>query len=295
MALFESDFIALIFLAVIGVGLYLTNKILSLFLNKAPSVSVATRIKVTFVFRIVSFAILIYLIIEGFPIFEQIPPTYTAILTGSISTALAFASSGIFSNLVSGLALISIRPFEVGDVVKINQDLGVVRSIRLTKVVIETFDNIKVVKSNSEIISSTIINHSANLGRIRKFVNFKDKIHYAENLFPSMLEEEEEDENLLRELFTTFFKKNKNQKVHNYIWTMEIPYLGLFNRLDKIETVCKEYRKKFGFKPRYHIFKVGRDITLKFRIMTLKTRNIFDFQPRFANEMYKIIHEYVEV
>ena len=293
MALFETDFIALIFLGLIALALYIVNKITTFALDKSSTISVATEIKVLFILRIASFAIIIFVLIEGFPLFEQIDPTYTAILTGSISTAIAFASSGIFSNLVSGIALLMIRPFEIGDVVKINQDQGVVRSIRLTKVVIETFDNIRVVKANSEIISANIINYSMNLGRIRKFVDFKDKIHYAEELFPSMLAgEEEEDEKSLRNLFTTIFKLNKTQKVHNYIWTMEMPYKGFLHKIDQIETLCKEYREVFGFKPRYHVNGVGRDISVKFRIMTTETAKIFNDQPEFANDLYKIIHRH---
>ncbi|TFF96351.1 MAG: mechanosensitive ion channel [Promethearchaeota archaeon] len=293
MALFETDFIALIFLGLIALALYIVNKITTFALDKSSTISVATEIKMLFILRIASFAIIIFILIEGFPLFEQIDPTYTAILTGSISTAIAFASSGIFSNLVSGIALLMIRPFEIGDVVKINQDQGVVRSIRLTKVVIETFDNIRVVKANSEIISANIINYSMNLGRIRKFVDFKDKIHYAEELFPSMLAgEEEEDEKSLRNLFTTIFKLNKTQKVHNYIWTMEMPYKGFLHKIDQIETLCKEYREVFGFKPRYHVNGVGRDISVKFRIMTTETAKIFNDQPEFANDLYKIIHRH---
>jgi small-conductance mechanosensitive channel len=294
MALFESNFIAIIVIVIIGLALFIVNKFLNFVLNKTTSISVPTKIKAQFIFRLIIFAIIIYLILEGFPIFEEIDPTYTAILTGAVSTALAFASSGIFSNLVSGITLILIRPFEIGDVIKINQDQGVVRSIRLTRVVIETFDNIKVVKSNSEIISSNIINFSISLRKIRNFVQFKDEIHYAENLFPSMLEEVEEDEKTLRDIFNSLFKSNRIQKVHNYIWSMELPYKGFFNKIDKIETLCKEYRKKFRFKPRYHVSGVGRDISLKFRILTYNTAALFEYQPEFANDLYNIIHEHEE-
>lgn len=155
---------------------------------------------------------------------------------------------------------------------------------------IETFDNIKVVKSNSEILSSKIINFTINLRKMRNFLQFKDEIHYAEKLFPSILDEVEEDEKTLRNVFSSLFKSNQIQKVHNYIWTMELPYKGFFSKLDKIETLCKEYRKNFRFKPRYHVSGVGRDITMKFRILTFDTAALFQYQPKFANKLYEIIH-----
>ena len=294
MALFDSDIIALVVVGLVGLGVYVINKLLGVGLKRLKSLQIGTKTKIQFVYRIFTIAVLVYFIVEGFPLFGQIDPTYTTILTGAISTALAFASSGIFSNLVSGIALILIKPFEIGDVIKINEDLGVVRSIRLTRVVIETFDNIKVVKSNSEIISSNIVNFSMDITKIRKFVDFKDTVHYAEKLFPSMLDEVESDEESLKQIFNIVFKPKKKQKLHNYIWTMELPYKGFLVKIDQIETLCKGYKDKFGFEPRFHVSNIGRDITLRFRIMTYDTAKIFNKQPEFAHDLYEIIHQIKE-
>jgi len=73
---------------------------------------------------------------------------------------------------------------------------------------------------------------------------------------------------------------------------MEMPYKGFLHKIDQIETLCKEYREVFGFKPRYHVNGVGRDISVKFRIMTTETAKIFNDQPEFANDLYKIIHRH---
>ncbi|MFX1257513.1 MAG: hypothetical protein ACFFAN_06625, partial [Promethearchaeota archaeon] len=60
------------------------NKIMSSILKKIEKVSVKVENKVSFILNLISVIIVVYLIIEGFPLFEQIDPTYAAILTGAI-------------------------------------------------------------------------------------------------------------------------------------------------------------------------------------------------------------------
>lgn len=290
MALFENDILALVVLAVVAAGLYLISKVLNFIMRRTEKISVANKIKILFIYRIASFILIIFLIMEGFPVFGQIDPEYTAILTGSISTAIAFASSGVFTNLVAGLALLLMRPFEIGDLIKVDGQMGVVRNIKLTKMVMETFDNVKIVMANSDIISNNITNYTLDLDKTKEFVKLKDKIHYAENLFPSMISEvEEEDENLVKNMITTIFKRRSQTKVHNFIFNMEVEYEQLLIKLDRIESLCKNYKEIFKFKPRYHVRNVGRDLSLKFRILSPSTKALFEHQPEFVNKLYKII------
>ncbi|MHA2475220.1 MAG: mechanosensitive ion channel domain-containing protein, partial [Promethearchaeota archaeon] len=93
----------------------------------------------------------VYFLIEGFPSFTQIPAEYSVIITGAVSTVIAFATSEVFSNFISGLLIWIIDPFNIGDVVKIQGHKGVVKSITLTRVAIETFDRIIVELSNSDV------------------------------------------------------------------------------------------------------------------------------------------------
>ena len=129
MAIFNSDFEAAVYIILIGIVLYILNKMISVVLSKIKRVSAKQENKIGFILSLISFIIIVYLIIEGFPSFEMIDPTYSAILTGAISTALAFASRGIFSNIVSGIILMIISPADVGDVVKIKGTKGIIRQI----------------------------------------------------------------------------------------------------------------------------------------------------------------------
>ncbi len=84
----------------------------------------------------------------------------TALLgaAGLVGVAVGFASQTSLSNLISGLFLISERPFEVGDVIKIGETTGVVLSIDLLSIKLRTFDNRFVRMPNEMIIKTEVVN-----------------------------------------------------------------------------------------------------------------------------------------
>ena len=122
--------------------LYFINRFISILFARLTRIPIARKNKLIFAFRILSILVLLYFIINGFPSFTTLPADYTAIVTGAISTALAFVFSGVFSNFIAGVLLWIVDPFDLGDVVKIGGHKGVVKSITLSKVVIETMDRI---------------------------------------------------------------------------------------------------------------------------------------------------------
>jgi small-conductance mechanosensitive channel len=75
---------------------------------------------------------------------------------GILSVALGFASQTSASNLISGLFLISERPFAVGDVITIGNTTGEVISIDLLSVKLRTFDNLFVRIPNESVIKSEV-------------------------------------------------------------------------------------------------------------------------------------------
>ena len=297
MALFSSDLEALIFLIIIGGIIYLAIKFISVLLEKIPKIPLKQRIIINFVLRIIFVFILVYFIIEGFPAISYVDPQYTAVLTGAISTAIAFASSGIFANLVGGIVLMIIRPFDVGDLIKIDQDKGIVRSIGLTKIVLETFDNILIEKSNAQIISTTIVNYTMKIGKKKNFKDFKKKIlspqdkgiieagagYFYNNAF---IEEELKNAS---ELFST-----KNYPVlFNFTFRMAFPYKAFKKTIARVEDLCRLYQKNkiFRLKPRYDIINFSQNITVKFRILTFDSEKIFNHQPQFAQDIFNIISQ----
>ncbi len=79
---------------------------------------------------------------------------------GIAGIAIGFASQTSISNLISGLFLISEKPFAVGHVIQAGDTTGVVLSIDLMSVKIRTFDNQFVRIPNQELLNSKLTNVS---------------------------------------------------------------------------------------------------------------------------------------
>jgi len=84
----------------------------------------------------------------------------TALLgaAGVVGVAIGFASQTSFSNIISGVFLISEKPFAVGDVIKVGDTTGIILSIDLLSLKLRTFDNRFVRIPNETLIKSEVTN-----------------------------------------------------------------------------------------------------------------------------------------
>lgn len=79
---------------------------------------------------------------------------------GAAGLAIGFALQGTLSNIASGIVLLILRPFKVGDAVKIGGTLGVVDEIGLFTTEMHSFDNIGITIPNSRVWGDEIQNLS---------------------------------------------------------------------------------------------------------------------------------------
>ncbi|MBL7189468.1 MAG: mechanosensitive ion channel family protein, partial [Phycisphaerae bacterium] len=77
---------------------------------------------------------------------------------GIVGIAIGFASQTSVSNIISGLFLISERPFEVGDLIRVGDTTGTVMSVDLMSVKLKTFDNQFVRLPNETLIKAQVNN-----------------------------------------------------------------------------------------------------------------------------------------
>jgi small-conductance mechanosensitive channel len=77
---------------------------------------------------------------------------------GILGLAVGIASQASLSNVISGLFLVSEKPFAVGDVIRSGDKTGVVVSIDLLSVKIRTFDNLYIRIPNEKIVSGEVKN-----------------------------------------------------------------------------------------------------------------------------------------
>lgn len=77
---------------------------------------------------------------------------------GIAGIAIGFAAQTSLSNFISGLFLIWEKPFQVGDVVSVSGQKGVVDSIDLLSLTLRTFDNLSVRIPNETLVKTEVIN-----------------------------------------------------------------------------------------------------------------------------------------
>jgi small conductance mechanosensitive channel len=87
--------------------------------------------------------------------------TSFAAVIAAAGLAIGLALQGSLSNFASGILLIALRPFKVGDYVEVGGTSGTVEAIAVFATELLTPDNKKIFVPNSAITSGNIINYSA--------------------------------------------------------------------------------------------------------------------------------------
>ena len=93
---------------------------------------------------------------------QQVDFNLTAFITGLgiIGFTLGFALKDISENFIAGLMLLLQRPFELGDVIEIDDFRGRVTDVSLRATEIETLDGQNVILPNGLVYTSPIVNYS---------------------------------------------------------------------------------------------------------------------------------------
>ncbi|MBA3913894.1 MAG: mechanosensitive ion channel family protein [Acidobacteriales bacterium] len=90
--------------------------------------------------------------------------TFAALVAGA-GVAIGLAWSGLLGNFASGVFLVILQPFRVGDFVTIGGITGTVHEIGLFATSLDTPDNVRTIIGNGKIFADTIQNFSHNAYR----------------------------------------------------------------------------------------------------------------------------------
>ncbi|PWS28889.1 Ion channel protein [Pedobacter yonginense] len=101
----------------------------------------------------------IFLVLTVMPMIG-IQLTFLTVLIGGIGVAAGLALSGTLQNFASGVLILLLKPFIVGDNIIAQGQEGTVSSIQIFYTIVNTFDNRTVVIPNSKLSNEVIINIS---------------------------------------------------------------------------------------------------------------------------------------
>lgn len=109
-------------------------------------------------------------------------PQAVATGLGLTSLALGFALKDILSNFISGLLILVLRPFELGDQIIVGETEGNVERIELRATQLRTYDGRVVLVPNAEVFTSRIINNTAapiRRGSVALFIGYDSDLQKA--------------------------------------------------------------------------------------------------------------------
>ncbi|ADN02776.1 mechanosensitive ion channel family protein [Spirochaeta thermophila] len=138
------------------VGGFLALKLLSLFLRKVVLRKLSPHASMV-ITRIVYYSGLLLLILVVLQRLGVSPATLLG-AAGIAGIAVGFAAQTSMSNLISGIFLLSERPFSVGDLIKVGEFTGFVVSVDLLSVKVRTFDNRFVRIPSERLINQELVN-----------------------------------------------------------------------------------------------------------------------------------------
>jgi hypothetical protein len=162
-------------------------------------------------------------------------------------------------------------------------------------------DRIIVEISNSDVVSSIVLNYTIKLKSRKKYMHFKRQIRAPQDVGTARVdidvyseEIRKQEETDLKKFFTAFTEADQDI-IDTYNFKMRVPYAHFRIIVDKFNDICAKYGKIFGIRPRFHVIEYSNEITVKFRILTLDSDKILRYQPDFAKELYKAILTDIEL
>lgn len=134
---------------------YLAHEFQMLFLNQLK-LDMATKKSIETIFRYILIIIVVLFVLT----IVGIPLTAFTLIGGAVAIGLGLGSQNLVNNFLSGLVLMMERPLKVGDVVDVENRGGTVEYIGGRSTRIRTFDNVRLVIPNSQLLENTVINWS---------------------------------------------------------------------------------------------------------------------------------------
>jgi small conductance mechanosensitive channel len=98
--------------------------------------------------------------------------TFLSAIIAGLTVAVGLALSGTLQNFVSGILILILKPYRVGDNINTQSQEGMVTSIQLFYTTVLTFDNKTIIIPNGQLSNNVVINLSKE-GKRRLDIEFK--------------------------------------------------------------------------------------------------------------------------
>ncbi|MBC7980509.1 MAG: mechanosensitive ion channel [Armatimonadetes bacterium] len=101
----------------------------------------------------------------------SIPLTIFAFLAGALAIGLGFGTQTIIKNFISGIILLFERKVRVGDIIEVDDTMGVVTEINTRSSIVRGFNGVESLIPNSLFIENRVVNWTLNSRFLRREIN----------------------------------------------------------------------------------------------------------------------------
>lgn len=169
----------LVAVIILLLGLWLINLVSRLITKSMQKRSVNPSLK-PFLLSLIVTALRVFLVLAVMQV-AGIQMTIFAAVIAAMGVAAGLALSGTLQNFASGILILFLKPFQVGDNILAQGQEGTVTSIKIFYTVVTTFDNKTVIIPNSKLSNEVIVNISASGNRRLDIeLKFSNSIDYNE-------------------------------------------------------------------------------------------------------------------
>ena len=219
---------------------------------------------------------LVFLYVAIIAFFLVLPEVYTYLITIlGISSLIIDAAVGLaigqaVRNFVSGLYVIFSRPFHVEDYVRIGEVEGIVLEINMNYTTLLKPEGTEIRIPNSVVLDSHV-------------TNFQFDKQELESELAEIAQVDDRRKRVLIRIKDVVEKK----KIVRYVFNISFHTSQNLQTLRKaLDSVCRQWTKRFGFQPLYDIADVEQFAFIyMFTIFVDAPRKIFQYRSQFIDDM----------
>lgn len=148
---------------------------------------------IPFLRTLISITIKIVVLLSAASMFG-IEVTSFIVIFSAAGLAIGLSLQGTLQNFAGGVVLLILRPFKVGDVVDVQNYLGVVEEVKLFYTILHTFDKRVVYIPNGSLANSDMINLSQQENRRNEWtfgIGYGDDVAKAKQILKKLVEEDD--------------------------------------------------------------------------------------------------------
>lgn len=119
---------------------------------------------------------LTFSVLLSIPFLPLVPATAVSSILAILTLCLGFIMRPLLENMIAGLILSSSKLIRLGDTIEISGFYGTIEDISPTHTTVKNWDWRRVVKPNSEMLASELVNHSLQGGEQWAHVDFHLKL-----------------------------------------------------------------------------------------------------------------------